>query len=88
MPPPLIILFMWGALAMCSATCGLFFLRFWHQTRDRLFVLFGAAFLVLALNWTVLALGRPSDESRHWVYVIRLAAYLLLIAGIVDKNRR
>ena len=43
---------------------------------------------MLALNWTVLALGRPSDESRHWVYVIRLAAYLLLIAGIVDKNRR
>jgi hypothetical protein len=27
-------------------------------------------------------------ESRHYVYVLRLLAFLLLIAGIVDKNRR
>ncbi len=88
MAPPPLVLFMWGALAMGSATAGLFFLRFWRQTRDRLFVLFGAALLVLALNWLVLGLGLASDETRHYVYLIRLVAYLLLIAGIVDKNRR
>jgi hypothetical protein len=86
-PHPLIV-FMWGALAMGSATAGLFFLRFWRQTKERLFGLFGAAFFVLALNWIVLAVARPSDESRHYVYLIRLAAYSLLIAGIIDKNRR
>ena len=88
MPVPPLILFMWGALAMGSATAGLFFLRFWRQTHDRLFALFGAAFLVLAVNWLVLGLGLASDETRHYVYLIRLVAYLLSIAGIVDKNRR
>jgi hypothetical protein len=83
-----LIMFMWGALAMSSATAGLFFLRFWRQTRERLFGLFGAAFLVFALNWLVLAVLRPSDESRHYVYLIRLVAYLFLIAGIIDKNRK
>jgi hypothetical protein len=88
MAPPPLVLFMWGALAMGSGTAGLFFLRFWLQTRDRLFALFGAAFFVLALNWIVLGLGLASDETKHYVYLLRLVANLILITGIVEKNRR
>jgi hypothetical protein len=29
----------------------------------------------------------PTAESRHYLYVLRLVALLLIIAGIVDKNR-
>ena len=80
--------FMWGALTMACGIAALLFLKFWTQTRDRLFVIFSTAFAVMALNWAVLGLSTPSNEARHYVYVIRLAAFALIVAGIVDKNRR
>jgi quinol-cytochrome oxidoreductase complex cytochrome b subunit len=80
--------FLWGALTMGSGIVALFFLKFWSQTKDRLFAMFAAAFAVLALNWAVLGLSPPPDEARHFVYAIRLAAFALILAGVVDKNRR
>ena len=71
-----------GALAV-----GLYFLRLWRETRDRFFVLFGAAFWLLALNWGVLVWVAPESEHRHYFYLFRLAAFLLIILAIVDKNR-
>lgn len=81
-------LFLWGALFMASATAAIFFFRYWRSTLDRLFILFGVAFAVLTLNWAGLALVHPSEESRHLLYLLRLAAFLLIIVAIVDKNRR
>lgn len=79
----------WGATAMGCWTAGLFFLRFWRQSRDRLFLVFALAFWVLSLNWIVLCVSpSPSGESGSWAYIVRLAAFLLLLGGIVDKNRR
>lgn len=80
--------FLWGASAMGALVIGLFFLRFWTTTRDRLFALFALAFTVLALNWALLALHVPSDEARHYVYAVRLVAFALIAVAIVDKNRR
>jgi hypothetical protein len=80
--------FLWGALSMACATAGLFFLRYWRATRDRLFIFFALAFGALALNWVVLAFAHPEPEASHQVYFIRLAAFVLIIAGILDKNRR
>lgn len=80
--------FVWGAVAMANVTAGLFFIRFFRDTRDRLFVLFGGAFFAFALNYIILALLQPSQEERHYVYFIRLLGFGLLIAGILDKNRR
>jgi hypothetical protein len=82
------MMFLWGALAMASATIGLMFLKFWRRTGDRLFGLFGTAFFVFAANWTVLAIVQPDNESRHYAYIIRLFAFVLLLVGIIDKNRR
>jgi hypothetical protein len=39
-----------GALAMAFAVAGLFFLRFWRDTKDRLFAFFALAFFALAAN--------------------------------------
>jgi hypothetical protein len=75
-----------GAIVTASATIGLFFFRFWRQTRDRLFATFALAFWVLALNWLALAIVGTS-ELRPMLYVMRLAAFSLIIVGIVDKNR-
>lgn len=77
-----------GACAMACWVIGLFFLRYWRTARDRLFLFFLAAFWTFALNWAGLAFLQPSDDTRHWFYAVRLVAFALIIAGIVDKNRR
>jgi hypothetical protein len=80
--------FLWGALAMTSVIASIFFMRYFRLTRDRLFVFFSIAFLVMALNWIGLAIADPSIETRHQVYVLRLLAFVLILIGIIDKNRR
>jgi hypothetical protein len=82
------MLFVWGALTMACFVTGLVLLKFWRMTRDRFFLLFALAFWLFALNWIVLALAHPSDENRHWLYVVRLPTFLLIVLAILDKNRR
>jgi hypothetical protein len=80
--------FLQGAAAMGCVVAGLFFARYWRTTRDRFFLFFLAGFLAFALNWVGLAVVQPSVESTHWFYLLRLLAFLLIIAAIIDKNRR
>ena len=80
--------FIMGAIAMASAVVALFFLRFWRDTRDRLFLMFALAFALLGLTRLGLAtMIRESEPQTLW-YWVRLAAFLLILAAIVDKNRR
>jgi hypothetical protein len=77
-----------GGIAMASAVAALFFLRFWRDTGDRLFAIFAIAFVLLAITRVGLALSDQHAESHtHW-YWVRLAAYVLILIAIVDKNRR
>jgi hypothetical protein len=77
-----------GAIAMASSIVSLFFLRFWRDTGDRLFGLFSISFLLLGITRIGLALSPDSIEgSTHW-YWVRLLALLIILAAIVDKNRR
>jgi len=80
--------FMWGALTMASLTAGLFFLRFYRDSHDRLFAMFGAAFFVLAAHWTWLGVLPRESEARPFAYLLRLVAFGLIFLGILDKNRR
>jgi hypothetical protein len=48
--------------------------------------LFPAAFWLLALNWTLVALV-SREEARPALYAIRLLAFALIPLGIADKNR-
>lgn len=80
--------FLQGAAAMGCMVAGLYFLRYWTTTRDRFFLFFLAAFFAFGLNWLGLAVMQPSKESTHWFYLLRLVAFLLIIAAIIDKNRR
>jgi hypothetical protein len=80
--------FLWGATAFASAVAALFFLRFWRDTRERLFAFFAGAFALLGLNWLLLDVLAPERESEHLVYLVRLAAFLVLLVGIIDRNRR
>jgi len=81
---------MWGVLAMASLSAALFFLRFWRESRERLFAFFALAFALLAANWAGLAIiNHPTDEVRQeYGYIVRLVAFVILLIGIFDKNRR
>ena len=76
-----------GAVAMASSIAALFFLRFWRQTRDTLFLLFSLAFAVDALTRLALGLGNISDEQEPLVYIARLVTFALIIIAIINKNR-
>jgi hypothetical protein len=80
--------FLLGATAMASAIAGLLFLRMWRESRDRLYVLFGCSFWLEALTRVALALTpNPSEAEPAW-YLVRVVAYGLIVAAIVDKNLR
>jgi hypothetical protein len=83
-------IFMWGVLAMASLIAALFFLRFWRESRERLFAFFALAFALLGANWIGLAIiNHPTDEVRQeYGYIVRLVAFVILLIGIFDKNRR
>lgn len=76
-----------GAIAMASLVAGLFFLRFWRDTRDTFFLFFAASFLLEAANRTALGLSRDPNEGSPLFYLVRLVSFLLILLAIVQKNR-
>jgi hypothetical protein len=77
--------FLHGALVMASLAIGLFFFRYWRSTRDRLFWMFGAAFWLLAFNWTLASHG---GQLAPHAYLFRFSAFVLIAIAVLDKNRR
>lgn len=78
--------FVYGVLATGYLILGVFFLRFWWKTRERLLLIFAFAFWLLALNQTILGIADLEREEQSWVYLIRLCAFSLIIVGIVLVN--
>ena len=77
--------FLHGMVAMGFIIAGLFFLRFWRRTKDRLFVVLALAFWLLALGQAFLGISRAyPDES--WEFLPSLGAFSLLILAILMKN--
>ncbi len=79
--------FLAGIVTGGFLVAGLFFLRFWHRTRDSLFLAFAVAFWLLGLGQSILALGNVPVEERSWIFLIRLGAFALILAAIIRKNR-
>lgn len=79
--------FVSGAMTMGYVVAGLFFLRFWKQTRDRLFIWFALAFFILSGQRFALALTTQDSEGTVSLYLVRLAGFLLIVVALVDKNR-
>ena len=77
-----------GAISMGFATAGLFFLRYWRESRDRLFAWFALAFFVLAFNRALPVILHQNNETTLVPYLVRLLAFLIILAAIVDKNLR
>jgi len=77
--------FISGVIAMGYLLVGSFFLKFWLRTRDGLFLIFAIAFWLLTVNRAIFPLTSV-DRSEGWVYLLRLAAFLLIIVAMVRKN--
>lgn len=80
--------FIGGATMIAALVIALLFFRYWRQTRDRLFLMFAGGFLVFAVSRLIPAFLEEDDEGRVFVYALRLLAFLLILAAIIDKNRR
>jgi Family of unknown function (DUF5985) len=79
--------FLSGGSMVAALTIALFFLRYWLQTRDRLYLIFSAGFFVFAAGRLILAFLDEDDEGRILVYGLRLIAFALILGAIIDKNR-
>jgi hypothetical protein len=60
-----------------------FFLRFWKLTRDRLFVSFGIAFAILAVQRALLVEESALVENKTWAYGLRLLAFVVILYAII-----
>lgn len=78
--------FLSGAIVLAAWAISLFFFRFQRVTGDRLFGFFAAAFVLFGLERIGIEFMSGRFESH--VYLIRLLAFLLLLFGILDKNRK
>ena len=79
--------FLSGAIALGFLVAALFFLRFWRRTNDGLFLAFACAFALLGLGQAVQALANITQEERSHVFLIRLAAFTLILIAVARKNR-
>ena len=79
--------FLAGAVTMGFLVAGLFFLRFWSRTREGLFLAFALAFWLLGATQALLTFSNIPVEERSWLYLLRLAAFSLILFSVWPKNR-
>jgi hypothetical protein len=75
-----------GAVTLGYLVAGIFFLRFWRKTGDRLFFAFAVAFTLLSVNQILATFIGAGDENVAYAYVLRVLGFILILAAIVDKN--
>ena len=76
-----------GMLLAGDIIAALFFARFYRDTRDRLFLWFGAGFALLAVSRVIIWHPDLLPNDPIIAYIIRLVAFLLFLGAIIDKNR-
>ncbi|HKQ14228.1 MAG TPA: DUF5985 family protein [Steroidobacteraceae bacterium] len=79
--------FLLGVIVTASLAASAFFLKFWRQTHDLLFLGFSAAFAIEGVNRIAFLFVEHPDEGNPVIYMVRLFSYLLILAAIVNKNR-
>lgn len=80
--------FLLGIIVTASLTAAAFFLKFWRQTRDGLFLAFAIAFFIEGFNRISFLFVDSPNEAGPTIYVVRLVAFLMIAGAIVRKNRR
>jgi hypothetical protein len=78
--------FLRGFIAAGSFVIALYFLRFYRQSHDRLFLYFSFSFFLLAVNRLALSLVTHYQIDTTIPYWVRAIAYILILVVIIDKN--
>lgn len=78
--------FLAGAVTLGYLVGAMFFFNFWRRTADRLFLAFAVAFVLLSVNQALAHFFFVANEPASLVYALRILAFVLIIAAIVDKN--
>jgi len=78
--------FLLGIIVTCSIVASGFFWKFYRQTRDTLFLAFAAAFFIEGINRISFLMIDSPNEGSPAIYIVRLVAFLLILAAIVRKN--
>jgi hypothetical protein len=77
-----------GAVTLGFLVAAGFFLRFWRQTADRLFLAFAVAFVLFALNQALASWLTVVIEPASLIYALRVLGFITILGAIVDKNAR
>ena len=80
--------FLAGAIVMGFGVAAVMFLKFWKRTRELLFLAFAGSFLLLGVTQALLTLADFQDDTRSRIYLLRLAAFLLILFAMAWQNRR
>lgn len=83
---PRLDLFLLGYIAAVSGVAALFFLRFWRQTRDFLFLAFAVFFAIQGASRTLGLSTADPNLPIGWVYILRLLAVVVIVIAILRKN--
>lgn len=78
--------FLYGAITLGFVGVALFFLKFWRTTRDGLFAVFALSAAVLAIDQLLLTISPNPEQENAWLYLPRLAAFILIAFAILRKN--
>jgi hypothetical protein len=79
--------FISGAIMLGCWIISLYFLKFYKKSQDRLFQIFSLAFFVLGVERILPVFLVIDEKPKTFTYIIRLIAFILILAGIVHKNR-
>ena len=82
------VIFLLGFIAASSLVAATFFLRFWKDTRDILFLAFVIFFLIQAIQSVLVLQLRHPNEGTAWFFLLRLLSVLSVLAAILWKNTR
>jgi hypothetical protein len=80
--------FVSGAVTLGFLVAAGFFVRFWRQTADRLFLAFALAFALFALNQALASWLTVVIEPASLIYGLRVLGFVIILGAIVDKNAR
>jgi membrane-associated PAP2 superfamily phosphatase len=83
-----VFIFFSGVSTAGFLVAAVFFARYWTRTREPLLGIFAAAFALMGVNNAIIGLADIPREERSVVYLVRLAAFVLIIVGIVWTNLR
>jgi hypothetical protein len=78
--------FLYGALTAANLVAAAFFLKFYIRTKQGLLLMFAFAFVLFAANQAILGTEVAQLEEEANAYLLRLAGFILIIAGIVSTN--